>query len=156
MPEIAPCLWFDGQAEEAVEFYLSIFPNSGIDSIARCGPAGPGPDGSVLTIAFHLDGRPFLALNGGPQFQFTEALSLMVPCRNQDEVDRYWHLLGADGEYVQCGWLKDRYGVSWQVVPTAALDMVSNPAGGNSQKMFEAMYQMQKLDLAALQQAYES
>src|SRR5689334_8809701 len=116
MPKITPFLWFDTQAEEAAKFYISVFKNSKVVSVSRCGDAGPGPKGSVLTVEFELDGKPFVALNAGPQFKFTEAISFMVPCETQAEVDEYWRKLTADGgQESQCGWLKDKYGLSWQI-----------------------------------------
>lgn len=157
---ISPCLWFDDQAEEAVEFYVSIFKNSKIGKITRYGEAGQEihgrPAGSVAAIEFELDSQPFSALNGGPVFKFSEAISLQIHCANQEEVDYYWNKLGEGGDpqAQQCGWLKDRYGLSWQVVPTVLLEMVSDPEPVKSQRAFAAMLQMKKLDIAALQKAY--
>jgi predicted 3-demethylubiquinone-9 3-methyltransferase (glyoxalase superfamily) len=157
---IVPCLWFDDQAEEAARFYTGIFKNSKIGRISRYGAAGREihrrPPGSVMTVAFELDGQAFTALNGGPVFQFNEAISLQVYCQNQEEVDYYWEKLGAGGDEKaqQCGWLKDKYGVSWQVVPTALIDMLSDPTSENSQRAMTAMLQMKKFDIAALERAY--
>ncbi len=152
---IAPCLWFDGNAEEAVDFYTSIFPGSRVVDVMRHGDAGPGPKGTVLAITFELEGQEFLALNGGPQFHFTPAISLFVKCRTQDEVDGLWHRLSAGGEEVQCGWLTDRFGVSWQIVPTALGDMLRDRNEAKAANVMRAMMQMVKLDLAQLRRAYE-
>ncbi len=158
---ITPCLWFDHQAEEAANFYLSIFPNSKITAISRYGEAGQEihgrPPGSVMTVAFELDGQPFTALNGGPLFKFTEAISLQINCETQQEVDHYWDKLtaGGDPKAQQCGWLKDRYGVSWQVVPTIVPRLVADPDRQKSGRAMQALMQMQKLDIAALERAYE-
>jgi predicted 3-demethylubiquinone-9 3-methyltransferase (glyoxalase superfamily) len=156
MPRISPFLWFDGQAEEAARLYVSLFPGSRIVSISRYGDAGPGPKGSVMTVAFELDGRPFVALNGGPQFKFTEAVSFSVECQTQDEVDRYWDGLCAGGQPGPCGWLKDRFGLSWQIVPAALGQMLGDPDPGRSRRVMQAMLQMGKLDIAGLRKAYES
>ena len=162
MQRIAPCLWFDHQAEEAARFYTGIFRNSKIVNVTRYGEAGREihgrPAGSVMTVAFELDGQPFTALNGGPLFKFNEAISLQVFCANQDEVDHYWEKLSAGGDTnaQQCGWLKDKYGVSWQVVPTALLEMVSDANSKKSQRAFEAMLQMKKLDIDKLERAYNA
>lgn len=156
---IAPCLWFDGQAEEAARFYTSIFPNSRITDISYFGEAGHEvhgrPAGSVMVAAFELDGQPFTALNGGPQFRFSEAISLMVSCETQEEVDYYWERLSAGGEEQaqQCGWLKDRFGLSWQIVPTALLRLMSGPDRARSGRTMEALLQMKKIDIAALERA---
>ena len=158
--KIAPCLWFDTQAEEAVTFYTGVFKNSKITKVSRYGEAGREirrkPAGSVMTIAFELDGQEFTALNGGPIFQFTEAISLQVFCETQEEVDYYWEKLteGGDPEAQQCGWLRDRFGLSWQVVPLVLIDLVTNPESKKSQQAMGAMLQMKKLDIAALQRAY--
>ncbi|MFH1568119.1 MAG: VOC family protein [Gemmatimonadota bacterium] len=154
MPRIAPFLWFDTQAEEAARFYTSIFPGSRIRRVTRYGEAGPGPAGTVMTVEFELDGQPVIALNGGPRFQFSEAVSLSVDCRTQEEVDRYWNALSDGGEEGPCGWLKDRYGLSWQVNPTVLGDMLSDPDPARSRRVMEAMLDMGKLDIAALQRAY--
>ena len=160
--KITPCLWFDNQAEEAARFYTAIFPNSKIVDIARYGEAGTEihgrPAGSVMTVAFELDGQAFTALNGGPVFKFNEAISFQVYCDTQEEVDHYWTKLGAGGDEKaqQCGWLKDKYGLSWQVVPRALIEMIQDPNYEKSQRVFKAMLQMKKLDIAALKRAYAS
>lgn len=156
---ITPCLWFDTQAEEAVRFYMSVFKNSRIVSISRYGEAGHEvhgmPAGTVLTVAFELDGQAFTALNGGPVFRFTEAISLQVGCETQEEVDYYWERLSAGGDEraQQCGWLKDRYGLSWQVVPTVLIAMIQDPDRARADKAMTAMLQMKKLDIDKLKQA---
>lgn len=155
MLKITPFLWFDGQAEEAANHYVSIFPNSRITSVLRTGDAGPGPKGSVLTIGFSLDGNQVTALNGGPQFKFSEAISFVVPCTTQDEIDRYWEGLSAGGSKGQCGWLKDRFGLSWQVVPTFLVDGLHDRDPMRSARMMQAMMQMSKFDIAALKKAYD-
>lgn len=157
---ITPCLWFDDQAEEAARFYVSIFRNSGIVSVARYGEAGHEihgrPPGSVMVVAFELDGQPFTALNGGPLFRFNEAISLQINCDTQDEVDHYWDRLSAGGDEraQQCGWLKDRYGVSWQVVPTVVLRYMTDPDPRRSDRVMQALLPMKKIDIAALDRAY--
>jgi len=157
---ITPCLWFDSQAEEAAKFYTSIFEDSRIGRISRYGEAGKEvhgrPAGSVMTVEFELAGQPFTALNGGPAFQFNEAISFQLSCRDQKEVDYYWEKLSAGGDpkAQQCGWLKDKYGVSWQIVPIAVAKMLSDPKSGNSQRAMTALLQMKKLDIAALERAY--
>ena len=155
MQKITPFLWFDNQAEEAVNFYVSIFPNSRIDSVARYGADGPGPAGSVMTVAFQLDGQDFVALNGGPVFTFTPAISFYVSCRTQEEVDHFWEKLTAGGEEEQCGWLKDRYGLSWQIVPTALIEMLQDPDPEKAHRVMNAMLQMRKIDIAALRLAHD-
>lgn len=157
---IAPCLWFDNQAEAAAQLYTSIFPNSTITRITRYGEAGQEihgrPPGSVMTVAFELDGQPFTALNGGPVFTFNEAISFQIMCDTQEQVDQYWEKLseGGDEAAQQCGWLKDRFGVSWQVVPTALLEMINDPDTAKAQRATKAMFHMKKLDIAALRQAF--
>jgi predicted 3-demethylubiquinone-9 3-methyltransferase (glyoxalase superfamily) len=151
---ITPFLWFDGQAEEAANFYVSIFPNSKIGSTSRYGEAGPGPKGSVMTVAFNLDGLSFTALNGGPMFKFTEAISLVVHCETQAEVDHYWDKLSAGGQQVQCGWLKDKYGLSWQIVPNALIELAQDQDPAKSQRVMAAMMRMKKIDIAGLKAAY--
>jgi len=151
----ATCLWFDGQAEEAAEYYTSIFANSKIGRIGRYTEAGPGPAGSVMVVAFELDGHRFVALNGGPEFTFNEAISFQIPCRDQDELDYYWSRLSEGGEEGPCGWLKDKYGVSWQVFPAVLIDMIGDPDPEKAKRTSEAMFTMSKLDLAALRKAYE-
>ncbi|HMD99844.1 MAG TPA: VOC family protein [Terriglobia bacterium] len=155
MPRITPFLWFDGRAEEAANFYTSIFKNSKIRNIARYPEGSPGPVGTVMTVAFELDGRPFTALNGGPLFKFNEAISFVVHCENQAEVDEFWEKLSEGGAKSQCGWLKDKFGVSWQIVPTVLLEMLQDKDAGKSKRVMRAMLQMHKLDIQALQQAYE-
>jgi predicted 3-demethylubiquinone-9 3-methyltransferase (glyoxalase superfamily) len=154
---IVPCLWFDDQAEGAAQFYTGIFPNSRIVHVTRYAQDIHGkPKGSVLTVAFELQGQSFTALNGGPIFKFNEALSLQINCENQQEVDHYWEQLSAGGDEraQQCGWLKDRYGVSWQVVPTALVEMISDPDPQKAQRTTQAMLQMKKLDIEQLRRAY--
>ena len=155
---IEPCLWFDTQGEEAATFYVDIFPNSHVLDISRYGEAGKEvhgrPPGSVMTIAFELDGQPFTALNGGPEFTFSEAVSFQVSCADQGEVDYYWeNLTAGGGEPGPCGWLKDRYGVSWQIVPTAMVELLEDPDPERSSRAMTAMMKMGKLDIAALQAA---
>lgn len=159
--KIAPCLWFDNQAEEAAKFYVSLFKNSGIGTITRYGKEGFAvhgrPEGSVMTVNFRLEGQEFTALNGGPHFEFTEAISFVVRCETQAEVDWYWDKLGEGGDERarQCGWLKDKYGVSWQIVPVALFELMSGADSRKSGRVMRAMLQMKKLDLAALRRAYE-
>ena len=155
MPKITPFLWFDGQAEEAARFYVSVFPNSRIVTTARYGDAGPGPAGSVMTVVFQLDGQQFIALNGGPQFRFTEAISFCVDCGTQKDVDEYWRRLSEGGEEGPCGWLKDRFGLSWQIVPTALGRMLSDPNGERSKRVMQAMLGMKKVDIGGLERAYQ-
>lgn len=158
MQKITPFLWFDGQAEEAVTFYVSIFRNSRIDKIACYGKDGASlsgrPEGSVMTIAFYLDGQEFIALNGGPVFTFSPAISFVANCTTQEEVDELWEKLSAGGEKGQCGWVKDKYGLSWQIVPVVLGEMLQDKDAGRSQRVMQAMLQMGKLDIARLQQAY--
>jgi predicted 3-demethylubiquinone-9 3-methyltransferase (glyoxalase superfamily) len=155
MPKITPFLWFDTQAEEAARFYTSIFKNSRIVQVARYGDAGPGPKGSVMTVLFELDGQPFIALNGGPHFKFNESVSFSFECNTQQEVDEYWNKLTAGGQESQCGWLKDKYGLSWQVNPKVLGQMLSDADPQKSKRAMEAMLQMKKIDIATLQRAYE-
>ena len=155
MQRITPFLWFDGQAEEAANFYVSVFENSKIVTIARYGEAGPGPKGSVMTVVFQLDGQEFIALNGGPQFKFTEAISLSVDCKTQQEVDGFWEKLSRGGQEGPCGWLKDKYGLSWQVNPTILGEMLSDHNPEKSKRVMQAMLQMKKIDIKGLKQAYE-
>lgn len=160
MNRIIPCLWFDNQAEEATRFYTSIFRNSKVGKITRYGKEGfefhGRPEGSVLTVEFELDGQTFTALNGGPVFKFNEAISLQVDCETQAEVDHFWEKLshGGDEQAQQCGWLKDRYGVSWQIVPAALRRMLQDPDAAKSGRVMKALLQMKKLDIAGLQRAY--
>jgi predicted 3-demethylubiquinone-9 3-methyltransferase (glyoxalase superfamily) len=153
MPKISPFLWFDNQAEEAMNFYVSIFKNAKVGSVSRYGDAGPGPKGSVMVASFELDGMKFTALNGGPQFKFTEAISLYVDCESQEEVDHYWEKLSAGGQVQQCGWLKDKFGLSWQIIPSALPKLLSDPDEGRAMRAMQAMLQMKKIDVAALQKA---
>jgi len=153
--KITPFLWFDGQAEEAMNFYVAIFRNSKVGSVTRYGDAGPGPQGSVMTASFELEDQPFTALNGGPRFRFTEAISFVVRCATQEEVDELWERLSEGGETQQCGWLKDRYGLSWQIVPVVLFELMSDPDREKSRRVMEAMLQMTKIDIAKLRQAYE-
>jgi predicted 3-demethylubiquinone-9 3-methyltransferase (glyoxalase superfamily) len=154
MQKITPFLWFDNQAEEAMNFYVSIFKNSKVGTISRYGDAGPGPKGSVMVASFELDGAKFTALNGGPHFKFTEAISLYVDCETQDEVDYFWGKLTADGGAPsQCGWLKDKFGLSWQIVPAALPRLLSDPDRSKANRVMQAMLQMQKIDVAKLEAA---
>ncbi len=155
MPKINPFLWFDDKAEEAANFYVSVFPNSRIVEVVRYGDAGPGPKGSVMTVAFDLDGQRFNALNGGPVFAFTEAISFVVDCKDQAEVDHYWDRLTDGGQPSQCAWLKDRYGVSWQIVPEALIRLLKDPDPAKSQRVMAAMMKMTKIDVAKLEAAYK-
>jgi len=158
---ITPCLWFDNQAEEAARYYTGIFKNSKIGTISRYTEAGREvhgrPAGTVMVVAFELDGQPFTALNGGPLFKFNEAISFQIMCRTQEEVDHYWNKLtaGGDEKAQQCGWLKDKYGVSWQVVPAVLAEMMSDPDKEKSGRAMEALLQMKKLDIAELKRAFE-
>jgi len=153
MPAITPFLWFHDNAEEAANFYVSVFPNSKILSVNRYGDAGPGAKGSVMAVSFDLDGRQFTALNGGPRYTFTPAVSFLVPCETQQEVDYYWDKLIAGGKPSQCGWLEDKYGLSWQIVPKALFRLMQDKDSAKSQRVMKAMLQMVKLDVARLQQA---
>jgi predicted 3-demethylubiquinone-9 3-methyltransferase (glyoxalase superfamily) len=154
MQKITPFLWFDTQAEEAMNFYVSIFKNSKVLQVTRYGDAGPGPKGSVMTANFQLDGQDFIALNGGPNFKFTEAISFVVQCENQQEIDEFWAKLTAGGQEVQCGWLKDRYGLSWQIVPRILPELLKKgPEASN--RVMKALLKMKKLDIATLQKASE-
>jgi len=153
--KITPFLWFDGNAEEAVNFYVSIFKNSKILSVARYGEAGPGPKDTVMTASFQLDGQEFVALNGGPQFKFTEAISFWARCETQEEIDEMWDKLSAGGAKSQCGWLKDKYGLSWQVVPPILGEMLQDKDAKKSQRVMAAMMQMDKIDISLLRKAYE-
>jgi predicted 3-demethylubiquinone-9 3-methyltransferase (glyoxalase superfamily) len=155
MKKITPFLWFDGNAEEAANFYTSIFENSKIVNICRYGEAGPGPTGSVMTVEFQLEGQDFIALNGGPQFKFTEAVSFSVNCKTQEEVDKFWEKLSNGGEEGPCGWLKDRYGLSWQINPIVLGQMLSDTDPVKAGRVMKAMLQMKKIDIKRLKQAYE-
>ena len=151
--KITPFLWFDNQAEEAANFYTSIFRNSRIVTVTRYGETGPGPKGSVMTVAFELDRQQFLALNGGPLFKFTEAISFVVNCESQQEIDEFWGKLSAGGKEVECGWLKDKYGMSWQIVPTVLAEMLQDKDAGRTQRVMKAILQMKKIDIEALKKA---
>jgi predicted 3-demethylubiquinone-9 3-methyltransferase (glyoxalase superfamily) len=159
MQKITPFLWFDNQAEEAANFYVSIFKNSKVGSVARYGEEGAKvsgrPKGTVMTVTFQLDGQEFMALNGGPMFKFTEAISFIVNCKTQQEVDEFWEKLSQGGEEGPCGWLKDKYGVSWQIVPTVLGEMMQDKDPEKSERVMKAMLQMKKLDIKSLEQAYE-
>jgi len=155
MQKITPFLWFDDKAEEAMNFYVSIFKNSKRGRISRYGEAGPGPKGTVMVATFQLEGQEFMALNGGPHFKFTEAISLVVNCETQDEVDGFWEKLSEGGSKGQCGWLKDKYGLSWQIVPTALGELMSDPDPEKSKRVMTAMLQMAKLDISGLKRAYD-
>jgi predicted 3-demethylubiquinone-9 3-methyltransferase (glyoxalase superfamily) len=153
MQRITPCLWFDTQGEEAARFYTSVFPNSRIIDVAHYGSAGPRPEGTVMTVSFELDGQEFIALNGGPEFTFSEAISFQVSCEGQDEVDAYWEALSAGGEEGPCGWLKDRFGLSWQIVPTVLPKLLADPDREKSQRVMQAMLSMRKIEIDALERA---
>ncbi len=150
MKKITPFLWFDDQAEEAMNYYVSIFKNSRVLSVS------PGPNGKAFTVSFELDGQEFTALNGGPQYKFTEAISLFVNCETQEEVDELWEKLSAGGEQVQCGWLKDKFGLSWQIIPTALGELLGDPDPVRSQRVMQAMLNMKKIEIAGLKQAYKA
>jgi predicted 3-demethylubiquinone-9 3-methyltransferase (glyoxalase superfamily) len=153
MQKITPCLWFDTQGEEAANFYITVFENSRILDVTRYGAVGPGPDGAVMTVLFELDGQEFVALNGGPEFTFNEAISFQVHCETQDEVDYFWSKLTEGGQEGPCGWLKDKYGVSWQIEPTALTELLTDHDTEKSQAAMKAMLGMRKIDIAALQRA---
>lgn len=155
MQKISTCLWFENQAEEAAEFYVSVFGDSRILDVSRFGEGGPGQAGQVITVEFEIEDRKFMALNGGPPANFTEAVSFVVDCSDQEEVDRYWSELTDGGAESQCGWLKDRYGVSWQIVPSVLGSLLGGPDPEGAQRAMQAMLGMQKLDIAALQAAYD-
>lgn len=154
MPKITPFLWFDNQAEEAAKFYTSVFKNSKMGEVRRYGDAGPGPKGSVMTASFSIEGVEFTALNAGPLFKFNESVSFVVHCKTQAEVDEYWSKLTADGgQESQCGWLKDKFGLSWQITPDRLLELISDKDVAKSQRAMQAMMQMQKIDIAKIEQA---
>lgn len=159
MQKITPCLWFDNQAEEGVNFYISIFKNSKILNVARYGEEGAKvsgrPKGTVMTVTFQLEGQQFMALNGGPVFTFSPAISFIVNCETQEEVDRLWDKLSEGGEKQRCGWIKDKYGVSWQIVPTILGEMLQDKDARKSEKVMNALFQMKKIDIEGLKQAYE-
>jgi predicted 3-demethylubiquinone-9 3-methyltransferase (glyoxalase superfamily) len=154
MRSISPFLWFDTQAEEAAKFYVSLFPNSRILNTSRYGEAGPGPAGSVMVVEFELNGQRFMALNGGPHFSFTEAVSFSIDCDTQDEVDHYWSKLSEGGQEVQCGWLKDRFGLSWQVNPVILGKLISDPDPVKAARVASAMLKMKKFDIPTLERAH--
>jgi predicted 3-demethylubiquinone-9 3-methyltransferase (glyoxalase superfamily) len=153
MQKITSCLWFDTQGEEAATFYTSVFPNSKIVELSRYGSAGPRDEGTVMTVSFELDGHPFVALNGGPDFTFSEAISFQVSCKDQDEVDAYWSTLSEGGEEGPCGWLKDKFGLSWQIVPDRLIELITDPDKEKAQRAVEAMLQMKKIEIAELERA---
>jgi predicted 3-demethylubiquinone-9 3-methyltransferase (glyoxalase superfamily) len=153
MPKQTPCLWFDTEGEQAAELYTSVFPNSRILGLTHYGPNQPRPEGTVLTVNFVLDGQEYVALNGGPEFRFSEAISFQIDCASQEEVDHYWTKLSAGGEEGPCGWLKDRFGLSWQVVPTRLRELLADPDPGRAQRATQAMFQMKKIDVAELERA---
>ena len=153
MPAFTPCLWFDTEGEEAARLYTSVFPNSKVIGVERYGEAGPRTEGTVMTVNFELDGKPFLALNGGPQYSFSEAISFQIDCADQDEVDRYWNALTDGGEEGPCGWLKDRFGVSWQVVPRRLTELLSDPDPAAAQRVMQAMLGMRKIEIPELERA---
>lgn len=155
MQTITPFLWFDGRTEEAMNFYVSIFRNSRILGVTRCGEKGPGPKGTVMSATFELDGQAFMALNGGPMFTFSPAISFFVNCDTQEEVDNLWDKLSDGGEKQRCGWLRDKFGVSWQIVPAVLGELLNDADAGKSNRVMQAMLQMTKLDIAGLQQAYD-
>jgi predicted 3-demethylubiquinone-9 3-methyltransferase (glyoxalase superfamily) len=156
MQKITPFLWFDNQAEEAMNFYASLFKNSKIGNVTRYGEAGPGPEGSVMTATFELEGQEFMVLNGGPQYKFTEAVSFFVNCNSQEEVDTLWEKLTEGGEEGPCGWLKDKFGLSWQIIPTALGEMLSDPDPEKAQRVMQTMFQMKKIEIQTLKQAYDN
>ncbi len=155
MRKITPFLWFDNNAEEAANFYISIFKNSKLENVSRYGDAGPGPKGTVLTVDFELDGQKFIALNGGPQFKFTEAVSFVVHCETQEEIDYFWEKLSAGGQKAECGWLKDKYGLSWQIVPTILGELMGSKDAERSNRVMQAIMKSQKLEIDTLKRAYE-
>ncbi|HWS18289.1 MAG TPA: VOC family protein [Candidatus Elarobacter sp.] len=155
MQKITPFLWYDGKAEEAVNFYVSIFKNSKVVSMARYGDAGPGPKGSVMTAAFQLEGQDFVALNGGPQYKFTPAISFVVNCETQEEVDNLWEKLSAGGRKDRCAWLTDKFGVSWQIVPTILSQLLGDKDPEKAKRVMQAMLQMDRIDISLLQKAYD-
>jgi predicted 3-demethylubiquinone-9 3-methyltransferase (glyoxalase superfamily) len=155
MQKITPFLWFDNQAEEAMNFYVSIFKNSKVGKVSRYGDAGPGPKGTVMSATFQLEGQEFMALNGGPLFHFTEAISFFVDCKTQEEVDELWEKLSAGGQPSRCGWLKDKFGLSWQIIPSALMEMLQDKDPQKSQRVMRAMLLMSKIEIAGLKRAYE-
>ena len=156
MRKITPCLWFVSEGEAAAELYTSVFPNSKVDRVTRYGSAGPRDEGTVMTVEFELDGQPFVALNGGPDFTFGEAISFQVDCKDQEEVDYYWNALSEGGEEGPCGWVKDRFGLSWQIVPTRLNELVTDPDPERAQRAMAAMLEMRKIDIAELERAADA
>jgi predicted 3-demethylubiquinone-9 3-methyltransferase (glyoxalase superfamily) len=156
MPKTTPCLWFDTQAEEAARFYCSVFPNSRVTDVTHYGKAGPRPEGEVLTVEFELDGQPYTALNGGPEFTFDEAVSFQIDCADQEEADHYWWALVEGGQESQCGWLKDRFGLSWQVVPRRLTELLADPDPDRAARAMEAMLGMRRIDVAQVEQAADA
>jgi predicted 3-demethylubiquinone-9 3-methyltransferase (glyoxalase superfamily) len=156
MQKITPFLWFDTEGEDAAEFYVSVFPNSRIVDVQHYGEAGPRPAGTVMTVTFELDGQRFVALNGGPDFTFSEAISFEVECGDQDEIDGYWAALGEGGEQGPCGWLKDKFGLSWQIVPRRLTDLLADPDTAKAQRVMAAMLRMGKIEIAELERAAEA
>ena len=155
MQKITPSLWFDGNAEEAMNFYISIFKHSRVLNVSRYGDAGPGAAGTVMAVSFELDGQRFMGINGGPEFPFSEAISLYVDCETQQEVDELWEKLTAGGEESQCGWLKDKYGLSWQIIPKILIEMLGDKDPEKAKRVTQAMLQMRKIDIKTLQRAYQ-
>jgi len=153
MQKITPCLWFDTEGEEAAKFYTLVFPNSKIVEVTRYGSAGPRPEGTVMTVSFELDGQEFIALNGGPEFTFSEAISFQVSCETQEEVDAFWSTLSEGGEEGPCGWLKDKFGLSWQIVPTVLPKLLADPDREKSQRVMQAMLNMRKIEIGVLERA---
>jgi predicted 3-demethylubiquinone-9 3-methyltransferase (glyoxalase superfamily) len=153
MQKLTPCLWFDTEGEEAATFYTSVFPNSKIVEVTRYGSAGPRDEGTVMTVSFELDGQRFIALNGGPDFTFSEAISFEVSCESQEEVDRYWSTLSEGGEEGPCGWLKDKFGVSWQIVPKVLIELITDPDQEKAQRVMAAMLKMRKIEIDELERA---
>ncbi|WP_018182704.1 VOC family protein [Kaistia granuli] len=154
MQKITPFLWFDGQAEEAANFYVSVFRNGKLGHVSRYGETGPGPAGSVMVASFEIEGLTFTALNGGPHFKFTPAVSFVIDCKSQDEVDYFWEKLGEGGRADQCGWLQDKFGLSWQVIPTVLIELLGDPDPAKAQRVMGAMMQMTKIDIAKLREAH--
>jgi len=155
MQKITPFLWFNDQAEDAMHFYVSIFKNSKVGQVTRCGEAGPGPKGAVMSATFQLEGQDFMALNGGPHFSFTPAISMFVNCETQEEVDEFWEKLSAGGSKERCGWLKDKYGLSWQIIPSALGKLMGDKNPAKAKSVMNAMLQMNRIDIKTLQQAYD-
>lgn len=156
MQKVKPCLWFNYNADEALEFYAKVFKNFEVTNVSKYGPNQGGPEGATLTADFRIEDQEFMALNGGPNFAFTEAISIMVFCDDQEEVDRYWNMLTEGGAEVQCGWLKDKFGLSWQIVPKRFMELLKSPDKAKKDKMMSAMMKMVKLDIAELEKAMES